>query len=184
MGRGGSTQLRRQRLTDLTSNRKRTMIFHITYRIGDGPECMRTIQATTYAGVITQLPRKATVTRAVYAEADGGQEYVVPLGESPPVESAAMKPQHTQGPWCIEAEGMVIVSNSPTGQHNIAEIIGCKTGDGRANARLIAAAPDLLEAAKDALAILRCGQGNQRRMDVRDAMKAAVAKAENGDATT
>lgn len=91
---------------------------------------------------------------------------------------------HTPGPWRYLPE-----NGSPTtGQHMIAggkpgylaEVRDCGSGDIKANARLIAAAPDLLEALR---ATLRCLEWHEQRhgvgMDakaVKDA-RAAIAKA-------
>lgn len=62
-----------------------------------------------------------------------------------------MKPKHTPGPWKV-AHGMRGLQNLKV--HGVENneglgIVNCGTGkDGEANARLIAAAPDMLEALK------------------------------------
>ena len=52
--------------------------------------------------------------------------------------------KHTQGPW-INKDGMIYAENDPTGSTIV--MGNCKTLD--ADLKLIAAAPDLLEALKD-----------------------------------
>jgi hypothetical protein len=56
-----------------------------------------------------------------------------------------MKPKHTPGPWAYdEAYGLIMA-----GQSEVAACHAGRGGDAKANARLIAAAPALLEAAKN-----------------------------------
>lgn len=71
--------------------------------------------------------------------------------------------RHTPGPWRLEEDSKSghccfeysIVGNGPTHEVNIAEVIGSYGGDPNLqNARLIAAAPELLDALKDALCAL------------------------------
>ena len=102
---------------------------------------------------------------------------------------------HTPGPWRYLPE-----NGSPTtGQHMIAggkpgylaEVRDCGSGDIKANARLIAAAPDLLEALLDALPYvedvldnpeqLACFKPGTVQRHVK-AIRAAIAKA-TGEAT-
>lgn len=102
---------------------------------------------------------------------------------------------HTPGPWQYVRE-----NGSPTtGPHMIkgaipgylAEVRDCGSGDVEANARLIAAAPDLLEALKGVLAIVSDSQGvagyhlngNTAEWDEFDEVDAAIdaiAKATGG----
>lgn len=60
--------------------------------------------------------------------------------------------QHTPGPWSMDATGYSPLSRLIRGPND--QIIGTvanRTGEGVANARLIAAAPELLEALEQAL---------------------------------
>ena len=88
--------------------------------------------------------------------------------------------KHTPGPWRYEPQ-----NGSPTtGQHMIsgskpgylAEVRDCGSGDVVANAHLIAAAPDMLEALKAALSLIEIAipfDGEVNRM-----VRNAIAKAE------
>lgn len=108
-----------------------------------------------------------------------------------------MEKKHTPGPWRY-----CKTNGSPThGEHVIAgakpgylaEVRDCGSGDVGANARLIAAAPDLLEALKGVLAIVSDSQGvagyhlngNTAEWDEFDEVDAAIdaiAKATGGAA--
>ena len=61
-----------------------------------------------------------------------------------------MSTQHTKGPWRVQRQnpspttGEWMISGAKPGY--LAEVRDCGSGDVQANARLIAAAPDLLEA--------------------------------------
>jgi len=85
--------------------------------------------------------------------------------------------QHTPGPWAIETDRDAGHSNHQ--RHHIFAIVGggnrlavcCYKQNEEANARLIAAAPDLLEALKEALEI-----GDLEGWCIR--ARAAIAKAE------
>ena len=86
-----------------------------------------------------------------------------------------MDAKHTPGPWRYQRE-----NGSPTtGQHMIAganpgylaEVRDCGSGDVCANARLIAAAPELLEAL---LAVVRVADRATVEFDM---ARAAIAKA-------
>ena len=100
------------------------------------------------------------------------------------------KAAHTPGPWRYCRE-----NGSPTtGQHMIAgatpgylaQVRDCGSGDVQANARLIAAAPDLLEIARAIVAV--CDSGKHADMacmegsPLVDAARDAIAKAEGGAA--
>lgn len=85
---------------------------------------------------------------------------------------------HTPGPWqldsgdlgvVLDAEGLPIQTSGPH----------CIVGDGSyyANARLIAAAPDLLAAAQWAFAVIDPRSG-QEASDLSAALRTALAKAE------
>jgi hypothetical protein len=97
------------------------------------------------------------------------------------------QPKHTPGPW--KAEGKQI---EPTRGHRVEYVLStnedgviaqvwtpsdANTDKRAANARLIAAAPDLLAFAREcARADSDCGEG------IRNAARAAIAKAEGGGA--
>lgn len=92
--------------------------------------------------------------------------------------------QHTPGPWIQDrsCEGRTVVANDPNGiAFNLAHLPGEHPMQ-EANARLIAAAPDLLEACKPALEMLDCAE--MERMKLRGKAKtirqlrAAIAKAQ------
>ena len=79
---------------------------------------------------------------------------------------------HTTGPW-ISSAGMIV---SKADHKAIAGIAG--TNPNRdANARLIAAAPDLLKAAERGMAVLRDGATIPQLEAWRDFARAAIAKA-------
>ena len=89
--------------------------------------------------------------------------------------------KHTQGPW--QAIGTMVRGPYALGENNrpgglIADCGGYYTPETHANARLIAAAPELLEAAKMALRELRAAyNSNTRGMDK---LCAAITKAKGG----
>lgn len=81
--------------------------------------------------------------------------------------------KHTQGPWVVETWRDV-------GNETVYGIVGAeKAGpeEAQANARLIAAAPDLLEAAKEALAIFEF-LPQTTNGPVANQLRAAITKAE------
>lgn len=105
-----------------------------------------------------------------------------------------MKTTHTPGPWVVRTpdhfvDGLahMIVSEHPQeGYWHIAEM---GTHNGRevpaANARLIASAPELLDALRFALLHIEHRDGLKHRKDLftddeRDYLRAAIAKAEGG----
>lgn len=64
--------------------------------------------------------------------------------------------KHTPAPWVTEqpeGKGYVWVSSSDGSRGNLATV-WCADGNAMANARLMAAAPDLLEALKDSLDLI------------------------------
>lgn len=91
--------------------------------------------------------------------------------------------KHTKGPWSVSPD------NPKAGEYDIVSdewfiagtYGGCDEVNGKANAHLIAAAPDLLEAAQSALELLTCVE--MERVKIRGkaadikALKAAIAKA-------
>jgi hypothetical protein len=68
----------------------------------------------------------------------------------PHITENGMKSQHTPGPWRVERQtpspttGEWMISGAKPGY--LAEVRDCGSGDVKANAKLIAAAPDLLAA--------------------------------------
>jgi hypothetical protein len=99
------------------------------------------------------------------------------------------KTKHTPGPWQWYRYGKS--KNSPvkveTAEKVVAEIIWCGHGNHAtriANARLIAAAPDLLEALRAVLRDCNLRElGHGGRMDQAiAASRAAIAKADGGEA--
>lgn len=89
---------------------------------------------------------------------------------------------HTPGPWLILPEEsdkpyLRIRGNRLGGQYKIANVLTAGDAETLANARLIAAAPELLEALKQAIEALSCGDPNARMNALRDC-PAAVVKAE------
>ncbi len=94
--------------------------------------------------------------------------------------------QHTPGPWVIGAPSMAVLAmdrtrtyrticNLPTGAH-----FSLEQDEIEANRRLIAAAPEMLKAlrqAANALAAIRGEQFRAPQMSALDAARAAIAKA-------
>ena len=98
--------------------------------------------------------------------------------------------KHTPGPWEADFETYPIMVRSQSETWPLVDELGneegragvfiANTGDNKANARLIAAAPDLLEALKDMLdnhedACTGYGEG------AADKARAAIAKATGGE---
>ena len=89
-----------------------------------------------------------------------------------------MNTKHTPGPWRVQRQnpspttGEWMISGANPGY--LAEVRDCGSGDVQANARLIAAAPDLLDALKDALCALECCG---KDYPAASKAKAAIAKA-------
>jgi hypothetical protein len=99
--------------------------------------------------------------------------------------------KHTPGPWEADFETYPIMVRSQSETWPLVDELGneegragvfiANTGDNKANARLIAAAPDLLEALKDMLdnhedACTGYGEG------AADKARSAIAKATGGEA--
>ena len=78
--------------------------------------------------------------------------------------------KHTPGPWHIAGNLVIEEANATT----IAQIA---IGDGEANARLIAAAPLLLEAANNLVAAYHVGDPGSLHISIK-AIRAAIAAAE------
>jgi hypothetical protein len=103
-----------------------------------------------------------------------------------------MKPgAHTPGPWMLHSEGSMRACDGRHQSHEgcrtlaEAEIVGIPRSEAEANARLIAAAPELLAALHQAVAIIRVfvDVDDTRWSHLRDAaelqaIEAAIAKAE------
>lgn len=89
------------------------------------------------------------------------------------------KPAHTPGPWIANSCGVVLTeARSPAGHRaTIAECNSPSAEVDLANARLIAAAPDLLEALR-ALEILASRWLPYQDQDAINEARAAIAKAE------
>ena len=97
--------------------------------------------------------------------------------------------KHTPGPWEVSEEwhGDLYIDSYIEGEGDtaLAKIVNnvCKTDQAEANARLIAAAPDLLEACKEALNVLEDWDDLNQPDDGPEwlfvtAMKDAIAKAQ------
>lgn len=88
-----------------------------------------------------------------------------------------MSAQHTPGPWKTNGDPYVSTGD---GKHSIAftDCRGISDAEAKANARLIAAAPDLLEALKDCRRALEVS-GHTGELAIVDA---AIAKVEGGAA--
>ncbi len=104
--------------------------------------------------------------------------------------------KHTSGPWCVDPSDKTAVFK----QFKLPRIVNEKVcsvrfswmtqGEKEANARLIAAAPDLLEALKGMLSVYGITQadyefrgiGSQVEVDLAEQARAAIAKATGGAA--
>ena len=91
--------------------------------------------------------------------------------------------KHTPGPWRTHkrTKNVGIFADTPTmSSVPIAEVCGVCVDDVDANARLIAAAPDLLEASRLACLVMAKGNGlsYKDRQEAHEACIAAIAKAE------
>ena len=87
-----------------------------------------------------------------------------------------MKTKHTKGEWIVKSNSELCWVESKT--HHIATV----SFGNEANAKLIAAAPELLEALQMAVNILECKNGYHKKFDNPrsiEEMKSAIAKATN-----
>jgi hypothetical protein len=93
---------------------------------------------------------------------------------------------HTPGPWnMVEASGGWLIGPRETdGPDYVGDVHRLAKGrsdeESEANARLIATAPELLRALRDALPFINCREcelHNPYVEDIRDAARAAIAKA-------
>lgn len=110
--------------------------------------------------------------------------------------------KHTPGPWVADLETYPIMVRSQSETWPLVDELGneegrtgvfiANTGDNKANARLIAAAPDLLEALKmaaqqlqtDAIFMSLSGASGNHQAEAALVARAAIAKAtgnQNGD---
>ena len=87
------------------------------------------------------------------------------------------KAKPTPGPWYIVTHNGRMTVKGP-GAISLADIYHPPAGDGLTNAHLIAAAPDLLAAARRALAVLRAQGESVRSGNVLGALDAAITRAE------
>lgn len=87
--------------------------------------------------------------------------------------------KHTSGPWKVSRSGTTVLSESG---RFIADCLGPNSQEqNEPNARLIAAAPELLEALKEAQQHINGGSGIKQGMEWKamyDKIRAAIAKAE------
>jgi hypothetical protein len=95
------------------------------------------------------------------------------------IESASHA-SHTPGPW--ENDRQTVYSVNGVHEQEIAEVYGNADGNAEANARLIAAAPELLEALKRITDAIEGTEPSQHVLDClyKVAIK-AIAKAEGRD---
>ena len=96
-----------------------------------------------------------------------------------------MKTNHTPGKWESFNNGRYIEAITKEGRIRICNVLTLLwSGNSKANARLIAAAPELLEACKESLLtekILMENNSALRSQKVIDKLKNAIAKAEGGE---
>ena len=101
-----------------------------------------------------------------------------------------MSDRHTPGPWRIEGESgdsPYIAGAMPSGEpDHVCQIIETPDGEDHANAALIAAAPELLQALREVESLF-FNQGDtrpytwQERLPILARARAAIAKAEGGE---
>lgn len=91
--------------------------------------------------------------------------------------------KHTPGPWQWTQHFDPTISIYKDGFGQIARLYDSSAGTGKANARLIAAAPDLLDALKTIVEVIGNTEYGEidRKLAVKDA-RAAIAKATGGAA--
>lgn len=81
---------------------------------------------------------------------------------------------HTPGPWSADHDNV----RTPADGGMVAKVAGDTDAQAYANARLIAAAPDLLAALRDLVSAEGLPEGYANRAMLIDAARAALAKAE------
>lgn len=96
------------------------------------------------------------------------------------VSGARHTADHTPGPWRIvdlpEHDEIQVVAGKDHNEQVIAKIFDTLTDNDMANMRIVAAAPDLLEACEFMLAVLRNDHGPTSWPEV-EQMRVAIAKA-------
>jgi hypothetical protein len=101
-----------------------------------------------------------------------------------------MGAKHTPGPWHRDGQNLssIIRCVTPKGHPDAKHVCGdyeviarCEGDNWEANARLIAAAPDMLEALQRAHSFM-CASGIDPEHSVRQAVVAAIARAEGRSA--
>jgi hypothetical protein len=85
--------------------------------------------------------------------------------------------KHTPGPWTFDKDDLGIWINSPAYPQPIAKMGKSTVFPTEANARLIAAAPDLLEAAQAAMNCIGELPPTQARVETAQMLSAAIRKA-------
>lgn len=92
--------------------------------------------------------------------------------------------KHTPGPWLAQAWNCHALTTVRAGEVTVAECSGHgrHTSESLADARLISAAPDLVDAATYALDVLNQARGKQARLRAIQRLQAAITKATGGDA--
>jgi len=94
-----------------------------------------------------------------------------------------MSTQHTPGPWTLKPHGVIAGGKTiqlPGGEAQQQVAMACilDDGDQEANARLIAAAPEMLKALRRAvLALAFAAESSKAMQDDYEAVSAAIAKA-------
>lgn len=92
-----------------------------------------------------------------------------------------METKHTPGPWAVFGEvGLQIAVSSvamPGLNLNVAHVAGIRNGEGHANAHLIAAAPDLLDALRKMLLCCYDEELDDQTVEAVEAARTAIAKA-------
>lgn len=89
----------------------------------------------------------------------------------------AVTRQHTPGPWSVEGSYV----HGPDGKRFLAV---ASDGEGQANSRIIASAPELLAACMSALRALEDNlQPGPMDEDAKEGLRAAIAKATGGNAS-
>ncbi len=90
--------------------------------------------------------------------------------------------KHTPAPWKLEGTTTICNADQTVGIAHISTY-STEPSEAEANARLIAAAPELLEALQKIVAIhMESHNPMQARGDMHEAARAAIAKAEGGAA--
>lgn len=91
------------------------------------------------------------------------------------------KAQHTPGPWEVSKDYPLQVKAVNAPSHNTVALFGdfYERPTREANGRLIAAAPELLEALIEAEQMIHAGELNEGTMNI---IRAAIAKAKGGAA--